>query len=67
MAYPDEIYNIYRGVPFVAVPTQPGKSYHGYPVRGRIDPHIREQLQARAQVEGTLNEFNRWVDKHIAK
>jgi hypothetical protein len=61
---PDEIYNIYRGVPYVAVPTQPGKSYHGYPWRGRMSATMRERLRARAEAEGTGREFDQWLKQY---
>jgi hypothetical protein len=58
---PDEIFNVYRGVPYVAVTTSTGKSYHGYPWSGRMSATIREELRARALQEGTVKVFNRWL------
>lgn len=58
---PDCIYNVYRGVPYVAVPTQPGKSYHGYPWRGRMSATIRMKLRERAEAEGHGREFDQWL------
>jgi hypothetical protein len=61
---PIEIYNIYRGVPYVAVITQPGKSYHGYPWSGRMPASIRQQLRLRAVEDGTVKVFDRWLQQH---
>ncbi len=61
---PHEIYNIYRGVPYVAVPTRPGVSYHGYPWRGRMSATIREALRQRAEDEGTLPVFKKWLKQY---
>lgn len=59
--YPGEIYAVYRGIPYVAVPTQPGVSYHGYPWQGRMAPSIRRELERRAQQEGHAAEFKQWM------
>ena len=58
---PDAIYNVYRGVPYVAVKTQPGRSYHGYPWAGRMSATIKAALRARAVHEGTARAFDRWL------
>jgi hypothetical protein len=64
---PDMIFNVYRGVPYVAVATEPGKTYHGYPWRGRMAATIRAQLRARAQQEGTEKVFDRWLTTHTPR
>jgi hypothetical protein len=61
---PDCIYNVYRGVPYVAVPTQPGKTYHGYPWRGRMSATIRRRLRERAVADGYGREFDRWLKQY---
>ncbi len=61
---PDAIYNVYRGVPYKAVTTLAGRSYHGYPWRGRMPGSIREELRKRAAKEGTQEIFERWLKKH---
>ncbi len=58
---PRRVYNIYRGVPYVAVPSRPGASYHGYPWRGRMSATVRQTLEQRARDEGTLREFRKWL------
>ena len=62
--YPERVYNVYRGIPYVAVPTQPGKSYHGYPHRGRLSASMREKLAAKAERDGRLREFEKWLKKY---
>jgi hypothetical protein len=61
---PDMIYNVYAGVPYVAVATTPGKTYHGYPWAGRMSASIKEVLRARAMQEGTVRIFERWIDTY---
>lgn len=35
LIYPEEVYAVYDGAIYVAVPTRAGYSYHGYPTRAR--------------------------------
>jgi len=62
--FPKKIFNVYRGVPYEAVPTQPGISYHGYPWKGRMSRTTREALQKRAAAEGDEKVFRRWMSDH---
>lgn len=62
--YPSEVYTVYRGVPYVAVPTTPGKSYPGYPWRGRMAPSVKRELFARARAEGTERVFDTWLSEY---
>lgn len=38
--FPRKIYNVFEGIPYEAVPTEAGRSYHGYPWRGRMPRKI---------------------------
>jgi hypothetical protein len=66
---PKRLYGVHRGVIYEAVPTQPGKSYHGYPWRGRegrgpLATEVVTQLRAMAAAEGYLDQFESWLDEH---
>lgn len=67
--YPERIYAVYQGTIYEAVPTVPGKSYHGYPWRGdlpgRTPPPRRvfRELEQNAKNDGTLEEYKRWLKK----
>lgn len=61
---PEVVYNVYRGIPYLAVPTQPGSSYHGYPWRGRMAASVKNDLRARAERSGHLKEFQKWLKKY---
>lgn len=68
-SWPKRLYGVYRGVIYEAVPTQPGKSYHGYPWRGRdgrgpLSSEVVERLRVLARAEGYLDEFESWLDEH---
>lgn len=77
IAYPDEwdeveseppkrIYNVYEGVPYVAMRNAPGSCcYHGFPLGyRRLTPRIRAELVARARAEGFEREFKKWCKTH---
>lgn len=63
--YPQYIYNVYRGAVYVARPTIPGRSYHGHPMKGPVPRGIVAQLTTKAEREGTLDEFRKWLKDHI--
>ena len=67
--WPKRLYGVYKGVIYEAVPTQPGKSYHGYPWRGRegrgaLPTEVVVQLRALADAEGYLKDFEAWLDQY---
>ena len=62
--YPDEIFNVHNGAVYVAVPTQPGRSYHGYPYQGRLPKVVVASLRARAAEDGCLEGLERWLKEH---
>lgn len=62
--FPHRIFAVYRGIPYVAVPTSPGQSYHGYPWRGVLSPAIRCQLADMARNDGKESEFSKWLKKY---
>lgn len=67
--HPAKIYNVYKGVVYEAVPTQPGTSYHGYPWKkmpGRniLPDRIIRQLKEKAQASGCLDGFDKWMKQH---
>lgn len=63
---PKRIYNVYAGVPYVAMRNAPGSFfYHGYPLGyRRLTPGIRSELVARARAEGYEREFKKWCKTH---
>jgi hypothetical protein len=66
--YPSHIYNVHRGVIYEAAPTNPGRSYHGYPWKGRRDgipQSILEQLRQRAISCGDEREFKNWLKQYM--
>lgn len=63
--YPSKIYTVHDGAIYVAVPTCPGISYHGYPVRGRLPRKLVAKLRQKATESDCLREFEKWVREYI--
>jgi hypothetical protein len=63
--WPEEIYNVHEGTVYVAVPTRPGVSYHGYPYQGRLPARLVQQLRYKAQEKGCLREFEKWKKDYL--
>lgn len=64
--YPDKIYVLYGGVPYVCVPTRAGISCHGYPWRGdmparALPKRIERKMQEQAEADGNAKEFKAWL------
>lgn len=64
--YPQRIVNQHKGAIYVAVPTVPGRSYHGYPWRADLDPRglpmkVLHELKKRAEASGCLTEYKKWI------
>jgi hypothetical protein len=68
-SHPKRLYAVYEGVIYEAVPTNPGRSYHGYPWtrregRTQLPREIVAELRRRAKAQGHLEEFEDWLDQH---
>lgn len=67
--FPAKIYNVHEGVIYEAAPTEPGRSYHGYPWRNlpgrnRIPKAILRELERRAERSGHHRQFRDWMARH---
>jgi hypothetical protein len=64
--YPKRIYVVHDGVIYRAEPTNPGKSYHGFPelpVKFRELPRdIQDRILACARNKGCYEAAKRWAD-----
>ncbi|TGG95232.1 hypothetical protein E4656_02085 [Natronospirillum operosum] len=67
---PDRIYCVYQGTVYEAVPTRPGISWHAYPWRGDLPGRqglpkkVEDALRDKADQEGYLQEFEKWIRKY---
>lgn len=63
--YPEEVYAVYDGAIYVAVPTRAGISYHGYPYKGTLNKRLVKKLQAKAEEADCAAKFKKWVKEYI--
>lgn len=65
VAYAKRLYVVHDGAIYEARTSDHGRSYHGFPYRGRLDRRMLELLRDMAQRKGCLDDFERWVKEHI--
>jgi hypothetical protein len=67
-SWPREFWVIHDGVPYRALPTRRGRSYHGFPACGadfrELPGTVQEALKARARELGCHTEVKRWLERH---
>lgn len=63
---PKRVYNVYNGIPYVALRNAPGSwEYHGFPLGfRRVRRDVYSQLWERARQEGYVREFEQWCKKY---
>lgn len=62
--HPQRIYAVADGVLYRATPTNPGRSYHGFPeLPGQVppDPALRGAIMELARADGSEREVERWL------
>jgi len=66
-SHPQRIYAIHHGVLYRAMPTIPGKSYHGFPEHPRsfseLPKALREKIFEHAKQLGCLEQVRKWVNQ----
>lgn len=65
--HPHSIFNVHDGVPYRAVRTNAGLSYHGFPcvsAKRDVPPRIMRLLLARASEKGCRSEVERWFEQY---
>ncbi|CAB5646679.1 Uncharacterised protein [Pseudomonas putida] len=65
LIYPEEVYAVYDGAIYVAVPTRAGYSYHGYPYKGTLNKRLVKKLQEKAEKADCAAKFRKWVKEYI--
>lgn len=63
--FPKRKHVVHEGAIYRAETTDWGKSYHGYPYRGKLGRGLLEKLRAMAERKDCATEFNDWVANHI--
>jgi hypothetical protein len=63
--YPQRIYAVFEGVLYRAMPTNPGRSYHGFPEHHSLFPpgnrQLREQIIELARERSCESGLRRWM------
>ena len=64
--YPKRLYNVFRGVVYVAISSNFQMKYHAYPHRGvkKLAPATLRILEARAVSSGYHKVFLKWSDEY---
>jgi hypothetical protein len=63
--FPKKLYTVRDGVIYEAQTTTGGRSYHGYPFRGRLSRKLLRELEIMAGEKKCETEFKAWVKLHI--
>ena len=65
-SYPKRLYAVYRGVLYRATPTNPGRSYHGFPEHPSHFPTgsraLKDEILKRARADGCEAEVREWMN-----
>jgi hypothetical protein len=62
---PKKLYAIHGGAIYEGQTTDRGKSYHGYPYRGKLARSVIDALRDMAVKKSCEKEFDAWVKRHI--
>ena len=63
--YDKILHAVHEGAVYEAQTSDRGKSYHGYPYRGKLSGRTIDALRTMARDDGCLDGFERWVKRHI--
>ena len=64
---PKKLYAVHKGAIYEAQTSDHGRTYHGYPFRGKLGDDIIERLAKMADEKGHRKAFNRWVKANIKR
>lgn len=62
---PKRLYVVHEGAIYEAQTSDHGRSYHGYPYKGKLSSAIIEALREMAGRKGCLTEFEDWIKAYI--
>jgi hypothetical protein len=65
LPFPKKLYVVHEGAIYEGQTTDRGKSYHGYPYRGKLPLSLLDALRELAVEKDCADEFDSWVKKHI--
>lgn len=65
LPFSKKLYAVHDGAIYEGQTTDRGKSYHGYPYRGKLARGLIDALRSIAVKKGCEKEFDTWVKRHI--
>ncbi len=65
LLFPKKLYAVHEGAIYEAQTTDRGRSYHGYPYRGKLSQSLINTLRDMAVRKGCENGFDDWIRRHI--
>lgn len=65
LSFPKKLYTVHEGAIYEAQTTDRGKSYHGYPYKGKLARGLKDTLREIAVAKEYAEEFDSWVKRHI--
>ena len=64
---PKKLYVVHEGAVYEAQTSDHGRTYHGYPYKGKLSKDILDKLQVMANDKGCPEAFIDWVKRHIER
>jgi hypothetical protein len=64
---PKKLYVVHQGAIYEAQTSDRGRTYHGYPYKGKLPGAILVELSAMADEKGCSDLFAAWVEAHIER
>lgn len=65
LSAPRKIYTVHEGAIYEGQTSDRGKTYHGYPYRGKLAGRLLIALKEIAVAKECVKEFDSWVKQHI--
>ena len=65
ISFPKKIYAVHDGAIYEGQTTDRGRSYHGYPYRGKLAGSLIKASRRIADEKGCRDQFDSWVKEHI--
>jgi hypothetical protein len=67
LAAPKKLYVVHNGAIYEAQTSDQGRSYHGYPYKGKLSASILKRLAKMAKDKKCSDLFDKWVAEHIER
>ena len=64
---PKRLYVVHNGAIYEAQTSDHGRSYHGYPYKGKLSPSILRKLAEMARKKHCTDRFDKWVGEYIER